>query len=101
MLDCTIHGTFARHGYINSNGKVGADGKTLYLMTVDGRRESEGGMSLVELAQTMLRLGAYEAMNFDGGGSTTMVVDGKVVNRPSDATGERAVGSALLIVLDR
>ena len=34
MLDCTIHGTFARHGYINSNGKVGADGKTLYLSLV-------------------------------------------------------------------
>jgi exopolysaccharide biosynthesis protein len=67
-------------------------------MTVDGRRESEGGMSLVELAQTMIKLGAYEAMNFDGGGSTTMVVEGKVVNRPSDQTGERAVGAALLVV---
>jgi hypothetical protein len=77
---------------------ISKDGKTLYLMTVDGRRESDGGMSLVDLAQVMIRLGAYEAMNFDGGGSTTMVVQGKLMNRPSDQTGERAVGSALLVV---
>jgi exopolysaccharide biosynthesis protein len=57
-------------------------------------------MSLVELAQVMIRLGAYEAMNFDGGGSTTMVVEGKLMNRPSDQTGERAVGSALLVVTE-
>ena len=67
-------------------------------MTVDGRRESDGGMSLVELAHFMIGLGAYHAMNFDGGGSTTMVVEGNVVNHPSDATGERPVGSGLLIV---
>jgi exopolysaccharide biosynthesis protein len=99
-----VEGTFPKFSvqrHPRTGVGISKDGKTLYLMTVDGRRESEGGMSLVELAQTMLRLGAYEAMNFDGGGSTTMVVDGKVVNRPSDATGERAVGSALLIVLDR
>ncbi|MEO5904113.1 MAG: phosphodiester glycosidase family protein [Gemmatimonadaceae bacterium] len=77
---------------------ISRNGTTLYLMTVDGRRESDGGMSLVELAHFMIGLGAYDAMNFDGGGSTTMVVEGKVVNHPSDAAGERAVGSALLIL---
>jgi exopolysaccharide biosynthesis protein len=40
-------------------------------------------------------------LNLDGGGSTTMVVDGQVVNDPSDATGERPVGDALLILPDR
>ena len=55
-------------------------------------------MTLVELANVMIQLGAYEAMNFDGGGSTTMVVEGCVVNRPSDQAGERPVGSALLII---
>jgi hypothetical protein len=79
-------------------GGISRDGNTLYLMTVDGRRESDGGMSLVELAHFMIGLGAYDAMNFDGGGSTTMVVNGKVVNHPSDQSGERAVGSALLVV---
>lgn len=99
-----VEGTFPRFS-VQRHPRTGVglskDGKTLYLMTVDGRRESEGGMSLVELAQTMIRLGAYEAMNFDGGGSTTMVVEGKLVNRPSDQNGERPVGGALLVVVDR
>ena len=50
-----------------------------------------------ELAALMLELGCTEAMNLDGGGSTTMVVKNKIVNSPSDATGERAVSDALLI----
>jgi exopolysaccharide biosynthesis protein len=58
-------------------------------------------MSLAELADAMIHLGAYDAMNFDGGGSTTMVIDGKVVNHPSDQSGERPVGSALLVVENR
>jgi exopolysaccharide biosynthesis protein len=57
-------------------------------------------MSLSELAETMMQLGAYEAMNFDGGGSTTMVIEGQVVNRPSDQSGERPIGSGLLIVFE-
>ena len=75
------------------------DSTKLIALTVDGRRESDSGMSLVELADAMLSVGAYQAMAFDGGGSTTMIVDGNLVNRPSDAQGERAVGSALLIVI--
>ena len=74
------------------------DSSTLFLLTVDGRSENSGGMTLVELASVMRELGAWQAMNFDGGGSTTMVVDGKVVNHPSDKEGERAVGNALLVV---
>ena len=64
-------------------------------------RRSSGGMTLVELAAIDAQLGAWQAMNFDGGGSTTMVVDGAVVNVPSDSTGERAVGSALLLLRKR
>jgi exopolysaccharide biosynthesis protein len=77
-----------------------SDSTKLFLITVDGRRESDSGMSLTELARVMLDLGVYEGMNFDGGGSTTMVVDGKIVNSPSDKTGERPVGSGLLVVVD-
>ena len=47
------------------------------------------------------RLGAWEALNFDGGGSTTMAIDGAVVNAPSDPTGEREIGSALALVRKR
>jgi hypothetical protein len=72
---------------------------TLYLMAVDGRQPRHSvGMSLDELADYLKKLGAYQALNLDGGGSTTMMVRGKVVNKPSDVTGERAVSNALLIV---
>jgi exopolysaccharide biosynthesis protein len=77
------------------------DSATLFLLTVDGRSENSGGMTLDELARTMRRLGAWQAMNFDGGGSTTMVIEGAVANVPSDSTGERAVGNALLVVRKR
>ncbi len=76
---------------------VRADGRVL-LVTVDGRQpELSVGMSIPELAALLRELGAVEAINMDGGGSTTMVVRGKVVNRPSDLTGERPVGDALLV----
>lgn len=55
------------------------------------------GLTLRELATVLLKLGAYKAMNLDGGGSTTMVVDGKVLNAPGDGC-ERAVSNALLVV---
>jgi phosphodiester glycosidase len=77
------------------------DSTRLIALVVDGRRESDAGMSLVELADAMLSLGAYDAMAFDGGGSSTMVIEGKVVNRPSDKAGERPVGSGLLFILPR
>jgi len=99
----SLEGTFPRFSSArHPRTAVGfsADSSRLFLITVDGRRESDSGMSLVELARLMLDLGVYEGMNFDGGGSTTLVVDGQVVNSPSDNAGERAVGSALLVVID-
>ena len=73
------------------------DGKFL-LATIDGRQEGWSvGMTLPELAALLLELGATDAMNLDGGGSTTMFLDGKIVNKPSDKEGERAVGDAILI----
>jgi hypothetical protein len=76
---------------------VRADGRLL-LVTVDGRQpERSVGMTIAELASLLLELGAVEAINMDGGGSTTMVVRDKVVSSPSDLTGERAVGDALLL----
>jgi exopolysaccharide biosynthesis protein len=73
----------------------------LYLITVDGRSESSSGMSLAELADLMRSLGVYQGLNLDGGGSTTMVIRGEVVNHPSDSTGERPVGNAILVVRKR
>jgi exopolysaccharide biosynthesis protein len=69
------------------------------MITVDGRNESSGGISLTDLAAYLLELGAIDAMNLDGGGSSTMVLDGKVVNHPSDKEGERKVSDAILVTL--
>lgn len=74
------------------------DGSTVYFVTVDGRQQSSIGMSLVEFGDLMIELGCYQALNLDGGGSTTMVVEDKIVNSPSDASGERPVANALLVV---
>jgi hypothetical protein len=73
------------------------DGRLL-LVTVDGRRPGwSAGMTLSEAARLMRSLGAVDALNLDGGGSTTMVVRGEVVNRPSDRVGERPVSDALYV----
>ena len=72
------------------------DGKFL-MVTVDGRQKESVGMNLNELAALLLELGAVDAMNLDGGGSTTMFAGGKVVNKPSDKEGERKVSDAILV----
>jgi hypothetical protein len=72
---------------------VTADGAVL-LMVVDGRSQHSAGMTLKEFAQYLKRFGAVTAVNFDGGGSSEMVLDGKVMNRPSDGS-ERPVGIGL------
>lgn len=77
---------------------ISRDSTKIYFLTVDGRQSSSVGMTLDELANFMLTLGVWQGINLDGGGSTTMVVRGKVVNSPSDATGERSVSNALLVV---
>lgn len=73
--------------------------RRLLLVVVDGRQPNwSAGMSLDELTWLFQRLGTSHALNLDGGGSTAMVVNGAIVNRPSDREGERAVGNALALV---
>lgn len=64
---------------------VSQDGRRVYLVTVDGRRATSHGGTLVEMAELLIELGAYQGINLDGGGSTTMFVaaEGGIVNRPS------------------
>jgi exopolysaccharide biosynthesis protein len=54
------------------------------------------GASLEELARTMLFLGAWDAMNLDGGGSSTLVVNDQTINQPSDGR-ERRVNNAIIV----
>jgi exopolysaccharide biosynthesis protein len=68
----------------------------LLLVVIDGRRPGYSvGATLPEAARVMQSLGARDALNLDGGGSSAMVVRGRVVNRPSDPGGERAVGDGV------
>lgn len=69
----------------------------LLIVTVSGRSEYSIGMTLEELAQLMQDLGAVEAMNLDGGGSTTMVLRQRIFNLPSSGE-ERKVSNALLVL---
>lgn len=79
---------------------VGFDRDTtlVYLCVVDGRQDHSRGMTFGEMAEFLRALGAWNAVNLDGGGSTTMIVGGSIVNRPSDVTGERPVANILAVV---
>ena len=90
VLSGNVDGTTPFHRR-NPRTAVGAtaDGRLL-IVTVDGRQPGHSvGMSLRELAELFVGLGARSAINLDGGGSTTMVIDGTIVNRISD---RRSVG---------
>lgn len=87
---------------------VGTAGKKVYLVTVDGRNaENAQGVSLWEFTKIMRWIGAEDALNMDGGGSTTLYVEGEngngIVNHPSDnkkfdRQGERHVVNSLLFI---
>jgi len=102
LLDTTAF-TRSRHPRtclgIKPNGKV-------ILLTVDGRNDQSAGMSLIELTKLMKWLGCTSAINFDGGGSTTLWVsgmpDGGVINYPTDNKkwdheGQRKVANVVLV----
>lgn len=85
---------FARHP--RTGVAVTRRGKVIFA-TVDGRQRRSRGMTLRGFALFFRGLGAETALNLDGGGSTTMVVRGRVMNRPSDGP-ERPVSSALVVL---
>jgi hypothetical protein len=93
-----FYGSFVAARNPRTLAGVQADG-TLLLVAVDGRRAGwSAGVTLPEAARVMRALGARDALNLDGGGSSAMTVRGRVVSRPSDTTGERAVSDALVVL---
>lgn len=80
---------------------ISQDGKTVYIVSAEGRTNRSPGLSLNELSQFMLDLGAYKAMNLDGGGSTAMAVRNlgdlkrTRVTNPERNAGERKVVNGL------
>jgi len=77
---------------VDENGDV-------WLIAVDGRQvDHSNGMTFGDLQRLAARLGLRDALNLDGGGSTTMVVRDAIVNRPSDPQGPRKVSDALIVM---
>jgi hypothetical protein len=99
------NGDFANNRHPRTAVGLSGDGKTGWLVVVDGRQPTSGGATLMELAGFLASLGANDAMNLDGGGSAAMVrrrsdgnsqllsspIDGGVVGK------ERAVANHLLV----
>jgi Phosphodiester glycosidase/FG-GAP-like repeat len=76
------------------------DRQTLYLVVVDGRSSASDGITCPDLADLMVDLGAWTALNLDGGGSSAMWVSGEgTVNEPSDGS-ERTVSNHLAVLAD-
>jgi Phosphodiester glycosidase len=74
------------------------DGK-IVMVVVDGRKPGYSvGLTNFELAQAMVRLGVVNGMALDSGGSSTLAFDGKLLNLPSDPSGERAVAETLALM---
>jgi exopolysaccharide biosynthesis protein len=90
--------------YRHPRTAIGITNKNHFVMvTVDGRHAEAAGMSMWELQAFMIKLGCKDALNLDGGGSTTMYIKGKgIVNYPSDNLkydheGERKVANAIVV----
>ena len=81
----------------NPRTAIGFNARYCYLVAVDGRSLSSAGMDYLEMIALMTHLGCTDAMNLDGGTSTTMWVNGKVVNSPSGWL-TPAVASALVVL---
>jgi exopolysaccharide biosynthesis protein len=80
---------------------LGIADNRLLAVCCDGRHDRDAGLSMGELAETMVALGARDAMNLDGGGSTSLVAGGRLRNRPREShgielAGGRAVSTALV-----
>ena len=79
---------------------LGYNADTLFLIVADGRQPKYStGLTLYELASILIELGATEAINLDGGSSSTFVVNDAVINKPSGQR-EREVLNAVFITAD-
>ncbi|MBU3176561.1 phosphodiester glycosidase family protein [Clostridium estertheticum] len=68
------------------------------LLTIDGRSVKSLGTTLLDVQNILLQYGAVTASNLDGGSSSTMYYNGKVINNPCDISGERKVVSTFMVL---
>ena len=77
---------------------LGISEDSIVAVACDGRRSNvDGGLTMVELAEVMVRLGAESAINLDGGGSTTLVHRGHLLNRPYSTQDQPAPASRRVV----
>ena len=77
---------------------LGVSEESLVTVACDGRRSNvDGGLTLLELAQALVELGAESAINLDGGGSTTLVHRGHLLNRPYSTQDQPAPASRTIV----
>ncbi len=76
---------------------IGWNDKYFFLVQVDGRQDFSRGMTLAELANYMARIGCDTGMNLDGGGSSELWLEGRIVNRPCYGH-ERDIANALAVI---
>ena len=69
----------------------------IILLVIDGRELGSLGATVKEVQEIMYKLGAVNAMNLDGGKSTTMYYDGEIINTPSNSMGERTIPTAVIV----
>jgi hypothetical protein len=80
--------TLGRH----PRAALGVDGRRLIAIACDGRTRDEAGLTLDELAEALVELGAHAALNLDGGGSTSLVCGGELRNVPREGDGTELAG---------
>lgn len=89
----SIHGRHPRTGVCQTTTGV------TMMIVVDGRNRFHSvGIELIPFAELMKKLGCHVGYNLDGGGSSVMIHDGKIVNQPSDKTGERPVSDMIYLL---
>ncbi|MCX7795457.1 MAG: phosphodiester glycosidase family protein [bacterium] len=74
---------------IDNNGKV-------YFVVVDGRNPKSEGMTYIELANYLKNIGMKDALTLDGGGSSQLIINGRIINNPSDGR-ERPIPNAIVV----
>jgi exopolysaccharide biosynthesis protein len=92
MCDITIDGGIAPRTAIGQR-KDGA----IILMVIDGRSLTSLGATYKEVQEILFKLGAINAINLDGGKSTTMYYEGQIINTPSNSMGERTIPTTVIV----
>ncbi|MEV4603999.1 phosphodiester glycosidase family protein [Amycolatopsis sp. NPDC049253] len=96
-----VPGQDAKTAAVRTGAGFSADGHTLYLVAVQAKPGTSGGMTTPEVAQLLQQAGAANAVNLDGGGSTSLLARDPgaptvtVRNHPTDAAGERSVANGI------